>query len=70
MREQSLSLADPDSFAAGWPPLERSASERRRQFGESGRELLVRLDLPQEVEVAVTARTDREANGKADLTCT
>jgi hypothetical protein len=59
VRDESLSLAGADSFAAGWLPLERTATGRSRTLGESGGEMLVRLDVPQDVEVVVTARADR-----------
>jgi hypothetical protein len=56
VREESVSLADIGSFGAGWLPLERAGRERWRPTGGRESEVLVQLDAPLALAVAVTAR--------------
>jgi len=56
LREDSISLADGDSFGQGWLPVSRAGRERWRQTSGSQAEILARVDQQETIEVVLAAR--------------
>jgi hypothetical protein len=62
IREDAISLADGESFGAGWLEMERDGGERWRQTRNGESDLLVRLDVPRTVTMTVTTRPGAAPN--------
>jgi hypothetical protein len=56
-RVEAVSLIDNDTFVAGWQAVQFAGAERWRRLSASEGDLLVRLDVPEVVTVAIAART-------------
>jgi hypothetical protein len=56
LREDSISLADSDSFGDGWLPITRSGSQRWRQTSAADSELFARVDQPRQMVISLSLR--------------